>query len=215
MAHKEFAVFGLGNFGRSVAETLANSGCEVLAVDKDEEKINDIAGIVTYAVKADVTDQEVLQNLGIRNMDAAVVAIADDLEASIMATILSKELGVPYVIAKAQSEMHANVLRKVGADEVIRPEREMGARLAHNMISGNFIDLVELSSTFSMVEMQIPKAWEGKTMRELGIRDKFGVNVIGIKKGDAINVNLNPDTPMQADESVIMVGDNQALKKLK
>lgn len=215
MTNKEFAVFGLGKFGRSVAETLAQSGCEVLVVDNNEEKIQDIADLVTYAVNADVTDADVLQSLGIGNLDAAVVAIADDLEASVMATILAKEMGVPYVIAKAQNEIHATVLKKVGADSIIFPEKAMGARTARSLISGNFIDLIELSSQFSLVEMQVPAAWVGKNLRELNIRDRCGVNVIATKNGESINVNLDPDTPFQSNETLIIVGDNELLGRIK
>lgn len=215
MANKEFAVFGLGKFGYSVAETLAKSGCEVLAVDNNEEKIQEIADVVTYAVKADVTDPDVLQSLGISNLDGAVVAISDNLEASIMATILAKELGVGYVIAKAQNERHATVLKKVGADAIIFPEKEMGVRTAHNMISGNFVDLVELSSTFSMAEMGIPAAWVGNSLRLLNIRDQYGVNVIGVKRGENLDVDINPDLPLEAGDTLVLVGSNDSLRKIR
>ncbi len=215
MKNKEYAVFGLGKFGRSVAETLAESGCEVLAVDRDEEKIQDIADIVTYAAKADVTDKEALQSLGISNLDAAVVAISDNLEASIMATILAKELGVPYVLVKAQSEIHASVLKKVGADAVIFPEKEMGARIAKNLISGNFIDLIELSSSFSMAEMGVPLEWVGKNLKDLNIRDKYSINVIALKNDDQIEVNIDPEKPLRKDDIMILVGNNNDLQKIR
>jgi trk system potassium uptake protein TrkA len=214
MQKKEFAVFGLGEFGKSVALSLAKAGSEVLVVDNDSEKIKEIADYVTYAVTADVTDFSVLKSLGIRNLDGVIVAIAESLEASVMATIFAKELGVPYVMAKAYTEVHATVLKKVGADAIAFPEKEMGARIAKNLVSGNFLDLVELSSEFSMVEMNVPKSWEGKTLREINPRDKFGVNVIAVKSGENVNVNPDPDNPFDITETLIIVGDNNLLEGL-
>lgn len=214
MVMKEFAVFGLGEFGKSVALNLAKNGCEVLAVDNDSEKVKEIADYVTYAVTADVTDYNVLKSLGIRNLDGVIVAIAESLEASVMATIFAKELGVPYVLAKAYTEVHATVLKKVGADAIAFPEKEMGARIAKNLVAGNFLDLIELSSKFSMVEMKVPQSWEGLTLRVLNPRDKMGVNVIAVKSGDDVNVNLDPDMPFNKDETLIIVGDNDMLERL-
>lgn len=211
---KEVAVFGLGEFGKSVALNLEKSGCEVLAVDKDSEKVKEIADSVTFAVTADVTDYNVLKSLGIRNLDGVVVAIAESLESSVMATILAKELGVPFVLAKAYTEIHATVLKKVGADAIAFPEKEMGARIAKNLVSGNFLDFIEISSKFSMVEMKVPESWIGATLRELNPRDKLGVNVIAVKAGEEVEVNPNPDTPFQRDETLIIIGDNHMLDKL-
>lgn len=211
---KEFAVFGLGEFGKSVALTLAKSGCEVLVVDNDSEKIKEIADSVTYAVTADVTDYNVLKSLGIRNLDGVIVAIAESLESSVMATIFAKELGVPYVMAKAYTEVHATVLKKVGADAIAFPEKEMGARIAKNLVSGNFLDFIELSSKFSMVEMKVPDSWDGMTLRELNTRDKLGVNVIAVKEGEDVYVNPDPDMPFNATETLIIVGDNNMLERL-
>jgi trk system potassium uptake protein TrkA len=211
---KEFAVFGLGEFGKSVALTLADSGCEVLVVDNDSEKVKEVADSVTYAVTADVTDFNTLKSLGIRNLDGVIIAIAESLETSVMATIYAKELGVPYVMAKAYTEVHATVLKKVGADAIAFPEKEMGTRIAKNLVSGNFVDLIELSSKFSMVEMKIPENWKGMTLRELNPRDKLGVNVIAAKYGDDVNVNLDPDTPFKDTETLIIIGDNNMLERL-
>lgn len=214
MRMKEFAVFGLGEFGKSVALNLIKCGCEVLVVDNDSEKVNEIADHVTYAVTADVTDYNILKSLGIRNLDGVIVAMAESLEASIMATIFAKELGVPFVMAKAYTDVQATVLRKVGADEIAFPEKEMGARIARNIVSGNFVDLVELSSKFSLVEMELPQSWKGMTLRELNSRDKLGVNVIAVKSGEDVRVNLNPDIPFEEDEILIIVGDNHMLERL-
>lgn len=214
MRTKEFAVFGMGEFGKSVALNLIKCGCEVLVVDNDSEKINEIADHVTYAVTADVTDYNILKSLGIRNLDGVIIAMAESLESSIMATIYAKELGVPYVMAKAYTDVQATVLRKVGADEIAFPEKEMGARIARNLVTGNFVDLIELSSDFSMVEMEVPKSWLGMTLRELNPRDKLGVNVIAVKLNDEVRVNLNPDTPFEQDEILIIIGDNHMLERL-
>lgn len=212
--NKGFAVLGLGKFGMSVAVNLAKAGAEVLAVDLDEEKVHDIADIVTYSIKADVCDAEALASLGIGNLDCAVVAIADNLEASVMATILVKEMGVPYVLTKAQNEIHAKILEKVGADNVVFPEKEMGARVARNLTTGNFIDLFELTSNVSMVEMAVKTEWIGKSLRELNLRDRYGTNVIAIKKGDNLDVTPTPDEALIAGETIIITGANNDLKKL-
>ena len=214
MPNKEFVVFGLSKFGISVAEHLESEGCEVLAVDINEDKIQEIRNVVTHAVRADVTDKDALERLGIRNFDGAIVAVSGDLEASIMATILAKEIGVKNVIAKAQNDMHAKVLRKVGADDVIFPEKEMGARTARRLISGNFMDLVELSDDISIVEMPVPEEWVGKNLLELAIREKYGVNMIAIKRGDIVDVSFDPSEPIEKDVVLVLMGENGALQKI-
>lgn len=167
MSKKEFVVFGLGRFGKSVALTLADSGCEVLVVDENEEKIHDIADRVTYAVRADVTDAETMGNLGLKNFDGAIIAIGENLEASVLVTILAKELGIPYVLAKVQTETQAKVLKKVGADMVVFPEKETGIRIANKILHGNFFDAVELSNTYSMMELDVHEEWIGKNRLSL------------------------------------------------
>ena len=215
MAPKSFVVYGLGKFGYSVAVSLAKNGCEVLAVDIDGDIVGDIANEVTLAVRANVKDQDVYHSLGIRNMDGAVVAVSGDMEASIMATILSKEAGIPYVLSKASSETHAEVLKRVGADQVIVPEREMGSRVARNMVFGKFVDTFELSSTYSMAELEVPDSWVGKSLRELDVRRRYGVNVIAAREGEKIDANLNPDEPLAPHQIILTVGNNDDLKKIK
>ena len=214
MARKEFAVFGLGEFGRSVALTLAKNGCEVMAIDSSSEKVQEIADSVTHAVKADATDMDVVRSLGLNNLDAVVIAIGNNLEASIMATIISKECGVPYVLAKASNDIHAAVLRKVGADEIIYPEKAMGVRTARNLMSGNFLDFIELSKSFSMVEITPPPSWVGKSLRELDLRKK-GLNVIACKQGDNVITQLDPDTVLREGDDFIIVGHNESLNRIK
>ena len=213
MNRRQFAVLGIGKFGKSVAMTLANAGYEVIAVDDDEERINEIADHVTYAIRADVTEQGVLENIGIKNVDAVVVAMALDLGTSVMATIRAKEVGAKYVVAKASDTMHGNILKKVGADEIVYPEKAMGARIAKKLISNNFLDLYELSRTFSMVEIKVPESWAGRTLIELDLRKK-GVNVIGLIEGDKVTVNIDPTMPLPLDETLIIVAENELLSKL-
>lgn len=214
MAKKEFVVFGLGRFGLSVATTLAEGGCEVMVVDDDEEKIHEIADYVTYAIRADVTDADVLSNLGVSNFDGAVVAIGENLEASVMVTILIKEMGVPYVLAKAQNELHAKILKKVGADMVVYPEKETGIRIANNLMMGNFFDAVELSSTFSMMEIDALPEWVGHSLRGLNLRAKRDINVIGLKRKDNLNINPDADMPIERDDTLVIIGKNEVLNKL-
>ncbi len=215
MQNKEFVVFGLGRFGTSVAITLAESGCEVLVVDDNEDKINEIAPFVTHAVRAHITDGDTLKTLGIKNFDGAVVAIGEDLEASVMTTILVKELGIPYILAKAQSEIQAKILKKVGADMVVFPEKETGVRIANNLIMGNFFDAVELSSTFSLIECDPLKDWIGKSLKELNLRARYKVNVIAIKRYDEINVTPDANEPIEADDVMIFIGQNEYLNNLQ
>jgi trk system potassium uptake protein len=215
MQNKEFVVFGLGRFGTSVAITLAESGCEVLVVDDNEDKINEIAPFVTHAVRAHITDGDTLKTLGIKNFDGAVVAIGEDLEASVMTTILVKELGIPYILAKAQSEIQAKILKKVGADMVVFPEKETGVRIANNLIMGNFFDAVELSSTFSLIECDPLKDWIGKSLKDLNLRARYKVNVIAIKRYDEINVTPDANEPIEADDVMIFIGQNEYLNNLQ
>lgn len=215
MSKKEFVVFGLGRFGRSVAITLAESGCSVLVVDSNQDKVQDTADMVTYAVKGDVTDMEMLQSLGLSNFDGAVVAIGENLEASVMVTILAKEMGIPYVMAKAQNDLHAKILKKVGVDQVVFPEKETGIRLAHNLVMGNFFNAIELSSNFSLMELDVPEEWDGYSLKDLNIRAKHNLNVIGIKKESELDINPGPDEKLSREDVLIVIGDNDSLNRLK
>lgn len=214
MNKKEFVVFGLGRFGKSVALTLADSGCEVLVIDENEEKIHDIADRVTYAVRANVTDAETLENLGLKNFDGAIIAIGENLEASVLATILVKEIGIPYVLAKVQTETQAKVLKKVGADMVVFPEKETGIRIANKILHGNFFDAVELSNTYSMMELDVHEDWVGKNLIELKFRNVYGINVVGMKRKKTLNINPNPEEVLQEEDILIVIGRNDVLSKL-
>lgn len=211
---KQFAVFGLGSFGESVAVTLQQLGCEVVAVDNHMEHVQEISEQVSYAIKADAGDPEVIKSLGTRNLDGVVVAVADDMEASVMATLVSKEIGVPYVIAKAKNELHATILKKIGADAVIFPEMEMGVRVAKTLMSSNFADWIALSPDYSIIEIGTPKEWIGKSLQQLNVRRSHDVNVVGIKIGEDVEVNPDPERILQEDMTLIIIGSNYALEKI-
>ena len=214
MKEKSYAVIGLGQFGMSVAETLAESDCDVLAIDAREENIQEIADKVTYAVRADVREPEVLRTLGVQNVDVAVIAVAENMEASIMATMQAKELGVPYVLAKAMNALHGKILEKIGADRVIYPEQSMGLRVARNLMSGGFLDVFELSTEFSMAEFPVPTEWIGKSLQELQLRESHDINIIAIKVGDDVEINLDPVKPLEADWHLMAIGKNKVLESL-
>ena len=214
MKEKSYAVIGLGQFGMSVAETLAESDCDVLAIDAREENIQEIADKVTYAVRADVREPEVLRALGVQNVDVAVIAVAENMEASIMATMQAKELGVPYVLAKAMNALHGKILEKIGADRVIYPEQSMGLRVARNLMSGGFLDVFELSTEFSMAEFPVPTEWIGKSLQELQLRESHDINIIAVKVGDDVEINLDPVKPLEADWHLMAIGKNKVLERL-
>ena len=210
---KQYAVFGLGSFGESVAVALQELGCEVVVVDNHMERIEDISPYVSYAVQADIEDPEVIRSLGARNLDGVVVAVADDMEASIMATLVSKEIGVPYVLAKAKNELHAKVLKKIGADSIIFPEKEIGQSVARNLVSGEFVDWISLSPDYSITEIQVPEKWIGKSLSEIDVRRTKDVNVVGVRIGEKIQVTIDPEEPLQKEMMLIMIGSDEALEK--
>ena len=214
MQKKSFAVIGLGQFGMSLAVTLAEGNYDVLAIDDNEDNVNEIAEKVTYAVKADVREPGILKKLGVQNVDAAIIGIGRSIEASITATMQAKELEIPFVIAKAVNDLHGRILEKIGADKIIYPEQEMGMRLARNLMSGSFLDIVELSSEFSMVEFKVPDNWIGKGLAELGIRNKHKLNIVGIKKNEKLDVEINPNMPLEEDMILIAIGKNRDLDKV-
>lgn len=211
---KQYAVLGLGSFGESIALSLQKLGCEVVAVDNHMDRIEDIANEVSYAMKADLADPDVIRSIGARNLDGVIVAVSDNMEASVMATLVSKEIGVPYVMAKAKNELHARILKKIGADAVILPEKEMGAQIAKKLMSSNFADWISLSSEYSIMESKVPDAWIGKSLSQLDVRRTYGVNVVGIKVGEIVEVTPDPERPLQEEMVIILVGANAALEKI-
>jgi len=210
---RDFVVFGLGKFGRSVAYTLAKNGCEVLAIDINEDIVQDVSDKVTHAVQADVTDSDALKALGIRNFDVAIIAIANNMQSSIMATILAKEIGVPFVLAKAQNDIHKKVLEKVGADKVIFPEREIGVRIANNLISDNFVDYIELSDDYSIAEISVIDEWIGNSLKELNMRAKYNINVMAIRRGeDDIIITPRANEVLNDGDILVVIGKNNELQ---
>lgn len=209
---KQYAVFGLGNFGRSVALTLQGLGCEVVVVDGSMERIQAISDSVSYAVKGDIADPELMHSLGTRNLDGIIVAISENMEASIMATLLAKEEGVPYVMAKAQNDMHATILKKIGADVVVHPERQMGYRIAKKLVVNDFAEWFNLSPDYSMVEVNIPEKWVGKSLTDLQIRKLHGVNMVGYLDGDKVVINPDPYEPLKRGIVLILIGSNTDLR---
>ncbi|MBB6734895.1 potassium channel family protein [Cohnella zeiphila] len=215
MAKKQFAIIGLGRFGSSIAKFLSEMGYEVLAVDEDAERVQDVAHIVTHAVSADSTDEEAMRALGIRNFDVVVVAIGQDIQSSILTTLILKDMGVSNIIVKAQSELHGKVLNKIGADKVIFPERDMGLRVAHHLISPNILEHIELSTDHSIVDMKLPTALYGKNLKQLDIRAKYNCNVLAIKRGEDMDIAPRPDEPLRENDVLVIVGRNEHLNKLE
>ncbi|NPV52315.1 MAG: TrkA family potassium uptake protein [Firmicutes bacterium] len=212
---KQFAVIGLGRFGVSVGKTLAKLGHEVLAIDKNQDTVQHVANIFTHAVQADATDEEALKALGIRNVDVAIVAIAQDIQSSILATLALKSLGVKYVVAKAHDELHGKVLEKVGADRVIYPERDMGIRVANNLVSSNILDYIELSPDYSIIEVVATDEFADRSLRELNLRAKYGITVVAIKSGTEIKVSPGADDKIHRGDILVVLGRNENLDRLQ
>ena len=212
---KNYVVIGCGRFGSSVAKTLYSLGHEVLAIDKNEEKVQNIAEQVTHAVEADCTDENVLKSLGIRNFDVAVISIGSDIQSSIMATLICKELGVQYVLCKAQNELQAKVLYKIGADRVVFPERDMGIRVAHNLVSQNVLEYIELDPHYSIAEIVAPSKWIGKTIGQLDLRANYGITVMAVKQGININISPEADDVLKAGDILVVIGKNEQINKVE
>ena len=210
---KQYAVLGMGSFGESVALTLENMGCDVLVMDDSYEKIQDISDKVSYAMKADVADPDALQALGGKNLDGVVVAVSENLEAGIMATMLCKEMGIPLVVAKAKNKLQGAILKRVGADRIVYPEIEMGSRVAKSLVSREFMDWIELSNDYSMVEIAVPDKWVGRTLVDINVRERLGINVVGIIINGKIDVTLDPQKPLPEGGILIVIGANDVLEK--
>lgn len=211
---KEYIVIGLGRFGSSVAKQLEANGCKVLAVDRSEQMVGQIAEYVTLAMRIDVTDEEALKELGGRNFDGAIISIGHGLEASVLATIWAKEQGIRQVIVKAYDDTQGKILTKVGADEVVYPERQMGVHLANDLAFNNLFDAIELTAEYSIADVDLLSGWVGKNLKELKLREKYGVNVIAVKRGGVLLINPSADEPMKQNDVFVLLGKNHTLKKL-
>ena len=213
---KQFIIIGMGRFGESIATSLYDMGHDVLAVDVDEEKIQYISSKVTHAVQADATDEQTLDALGISNFDVAVVTIGGSVQASMLITMLCKEHGIKYVLAKAQNKLHAKVLYKIGADKVVFPERDMGLRIARSLVSSNFLDYIELTPDYSIVELKAANNWENKSLQQLDIRAKYGINIMAIKQqNDKVSVSPAGEDKIQKDDVLVVIGKSEDIKRLQ
>ena len=212
---KFYVVIGLGRFGSALARQLCKLGAEVLALDVKGDLVQQVANDVTHAVVGDAQDKEVLRALGVRNMDCAVIAIGDNLAASVLVTMNLKELGVPYIVCKAHDETHRKVLEKLGANRVIIPEYEYAQRLARTLNSPNELDYIELSEDFGILDVPAPKTWIGKTLRELNVRAKLGVNIIAVENDGKTNVSPTADYAVREGDTLVVLGDNVALEKVQ
>ena len=213
--HQTYAVLGLGKYGRSVALELTRSGAEVIAVDINEDIVDEVSPKLPICRCADITDPEVMVKLGIKNVDVAIVAMANNLEGSVLAVTLLKELGVPTVIAKCGNEMHMKILSRVGADRVVFPEKESGTRLGKSLVSSGFTDIIELSPEVSMLELDMKNEWVNKNLIELSLRKKYSINVVAIRKGDDAVIDIDPNMPLDKEMKLIVIADTKKLNKLK
>ena len=212
---KSYIVIGLGRFGETLAKQLCMLGAEVLAMDVRSDLVQQVSGDVTHAVVGDAQDKEVLRALGVKDFDCAIIAIGDDLAASVLTTMNLKELEVPYVICKAHDETHRRVLEKLGVDRVIIPEQENAQRLARSLNSHNVLDYIELSEDYGILEIPAPKSWVGKTLKELNVRAKLGVNIIAVESGKTTNVSPSADYRIQAGDIMVVLGDNYSLEAVQ
>ncbi len=213
-AKKQFIVVGLGRFGTAIAETLCQDGAEVLGVDRRMDVVEDLRDTLTHTVQMDAMDRDALSALGIPDFDVAFVTMGSDIRASGTIVMSLKELGAKQVIAKAQDEFHGRMLEKLGADRVLFPERDMGRRVAHNLVSGDIIDFLELSNEYSMAEIRPKPEWVGKTLMELNMRSKLGINVVAIRTGESLNAMPLPNTAISEEDVLLVVVKDETLAKL-
>ena len=212
---KTYAVFGLGRYGIAVARELVENGMEVIAVDIDERIVNAAADELPICKCADITNMDVIRQLGISNVDVVVIAMANNLEASVMAVTLCKEIGVEMVIAKCGNEMHQKILTRVGADKVVFPENESGIRLAKNLLSSGFVDMVSLAKNVSMIELDIKPEWVGKNLIELNLRKRYSINVVALRKKDQVSVDIDPHAALMDGDKLSVIANTEKLAKLK
>lgn len=212
---KQFIIIGIGKFGESIATNLYKMGHDVLAVDIDEERVQYIANKVTHAVQADATEEGTLEALGVKHFDGAMVTIGESVQASILITLLCKELGIRHVLAKAQNELHAKVLYKIGADRVVFPERDMGLRVAHSLVSSSYLDYIELTPDYSIVELKAAKDWQGKSLKDLNVRAEYGINIMAIKQDDKVIVSPAADDVIQRDDVLVVIGKAEDINRFQ
>ncbi len=215
MVKRQYAVIGLGRFGGSICRALSDQGMEVLGIDMDEDRVNEYSSIATHTVIADSTDEGVLKNLGIRNFEHVIVAIGENLQSSILTTLILKDMGVSKITVKAQNDYHERVLLKIGADRIIHPERDMGIRIAHQVVSRNVLDYLELSDEYSIVEMAAGEKMSGKSLQEMNIRAKYGCNVVAVKRSNEVIVSPHADQKVEEGDVLIVIGGEKDISRLE
>ena len=213
--HKTYAVLGLGRYGTAVAKELTDSGAEVLAVDTNQDIVNQAALVLPFCKCANITDPEVFSQLGIGDIDTVIIAMANSLESTVMAITLCKEAGVKNVIVKSGSETQSKIYTRLGADKVVFPENESGIRLAKNLLSSGFVDMMELSKGVAMVELDVQADWAGKNLIQLDLRRKYGMNIVAVRNAGILQTDVNPQQPLTADMKLIVIADMKKLAKLK
>ncbi len=213
---KSFLVIGMGRFGTAVAQELTELGQEVLAIDENEENVQSVAEDVTQVMQGDAQDETVLRAVGVRNFDCCVVAVGTDMEASILITVMLKELGAKYIVAKARSAVHAKVLERVGADRVVLPESEMGRKLAQRLAHTNVVDFIGVSDEYSILEAYAPKSWVGKSLVQLSVRQKYKVNVLAVRHGKngVLDASPKPNTAIAPNDLLLIMGENKFVDKV-
>ncbi|WP_159886404.1 potassium channel family protein [Paenibacillus puerhi] len=211
MKRSQYAVIGLGRFGSSLAKELVKLGYEVMGIDKDEEAVEALSEALTHVVVADSTEEEVIRSLGLRNFDCVIVAIGNDIQSSILTTILLKDIGVNIVVAKALSELHGKVLSKIGVDRIIFPERDMGVRVAHQLVSPNLLDYIELSSEYTIAELTVPKCLDGRTLKELDTRAKYGCSIVAINKKEGVIIAPTATDSVEEKDVMVIIGTNDQI----
>lgn len=211
---RQFAVFGLGIFGSSIAIALYQQGFTVLGVDIDEDPVKEMAGKITEVVQADTTDERVLEALGVRNFDVAIVSIGNDIQSSVLTTLAVKELGVPFIVARAINEMHGKILEKIGADRVIFPERDMALKVAKTLAFPNAIRTEELFPGYNVVEVKLPAVLHGVSLGKAQLRNRYGITVLAIKRGDEYRVSPSADEVLLKGDIIYILGNEQQLRKL-
>ena len=212
---KSYVVIGLGRFGSTLARQLCKLGAEVLAMDVHHDLVQQVADDVTHAVVGDAQDKDVLRALGVRDFDCAIVAIGTNLAASVLTVMNLQELEVPYIICKAHDETHSRVLQKLGVNKVVIPEQENAARLARSLNSHNVLDYIELSEDYGILELPAPGSWIGKSLKELNIRAKLGVNIIAVENGGKTNVSPSADYTIREGDIMVVLGDNYSLEAVQ